>query len=75
MTLKYVGERAFDHRLAEFNYEEHEEERFFKIAEELKEEGYNIDTGVEGWAAIRVEDRIEFEEVKRDFQRIRRAIK
>ena len=75
MTLKYVGERAYDHRLAEFTYEEHEEERFFKIAEELKEEGYNIDTGVEGWAAIRVEDRNEFEEVKRDFQRIRRSIK
>ncbi len=75
MTLKYVGARAFEHRLAEFSYEDKEEDRFIKIAEALEEEGYKIDTGVEGWAAIKVEDRDEFEEIKKDFQRLRRAIK
>ncbi len=75
MTLKYVGKRAFDERLAEFNYTEKETERFDRIAEELENEGYKVDSGVEGWAAIKVEDRDEFEEIKKDFQRLRRAIK
>lgn len=74
MTLKYVGSRAFDYPLAEFSYEEHEEDRFMKIAEALKSEGYKIDTGVQGWAAIRLEDYSEFEEVKRIFQKLRRGI-
>lgn len=75
MTLKYVGERAFNRRLAEFSYEENEEDRFMDIAEALEEEGYKIDTGVYGWAAIVVEDRDEFEEVKKAFQRLRRTIR
>lgn len=75
MTLRYVGERAFDHRLAEFSYEDHEEDRFMRIANALEEEGYKIDTGIANWAAIKVEDRDEFEEVKRDFQRLRRTIR
>lgn len=75
MTLKYVGERAFNCRLAEFSYEEHEDDRFMRIANALEEEGYKIDTGVEGWAAIKVENRNEFEEVKRIFQALRRTIR
>lgn len=75
MTLRYVGERAFDRRLAEFNYTEKEEERFDRIAHQLEDEGYKVDSGVEFWAAIEVEDRKEFEEVKRAFQRLRREIK
>ena len=75
MTLKYVGERAFDRRLAEFTYDDHEEERFMKIADALQEAGYDIDTGVQNWAAIKVEDRDEFDEVKELFQDLRRKIK
>lgn len=75
MTLKYVGERAFKQRLAEFTYEDREEDRFMRIAEALEEEGYKIDTGVENWAAIVVDDRDEFEEVKKTFQRLRRTIR
>ena len=75
MTLNYVGKRAFEKRLAEFSYEENEAERFMKIANALEEYGYKIDTGVEGWAAIEVDDRSEFEEVKKDFRYLRRTIK
>ncbi len=75
MTLKYVGSRAYKHRLAEFSYEDKEEDRFMKIAEALREEGYEMDTGVEYWAAIKVEDRKEFDEIKKAFQRLRRSIK
>lgn len=78
MTLNYVGERAFNernHRLAEFSYKENEEERFMRIASALEEYGYKIDTGVEGWAAIEVDDMTEFEEIKKDFQYLRRTIK
>lgn len=75
MTLKYVGTRQYDHRIAEFSYNEQEYERFMRIAEALEDEGWKIDTGVEFWAVIAVEDRSEFEEVKKDFQRIRKAIK
>ena len=75
MTLNYVGERKYNERLAEFSYKENEEERFMKIASALEEYGYKIDTGVEGWAAIVVDDRNEFEEVKKDFQHLRKAIK
>ena len=75
MRLKYVGERAFRNRLAEFSYDEKEEERFKKIAHALEEYGYKIDTGIYLWAAIEVEDFEEFKEVKRDFQHLRRSIK
>lgn len=74
MTLKYVGSKAFDYPLAEFNYEEEESERFMRIAQALEDEGYKIDTGVQGWAAIRVEDRSEFEEIKRIWKNLKRKI-
>lgn len=75
MTLKYVGSRAFRHRLAEFSYDDHEEDRFDKIVEALRAEGYEVDNGVENWAAIRVCDREEFDEVKELFQQLKKDIK
>lgn len=75
MKLNYVGNRAFEKRLAEFSYEENEAERFMKIADALNEYGYKIDTGVEGWAAIEIDDHSEFEEIKKDFQYLRRITK
>lgn len=74
MTLNYIGSRANKERLAEFSYENKEENRFMRIAEALRREGYDIDVGVQNWAAIKVEDRAEFDKVKRDFQRLRRKI-
>ena len=61
MTLKYVGKRAFNGRLAEFSYSDDEEEQFNAIAEELKKCGYHIDVAIAGWAAIKVAD---FEETE-----------
>lgn len=75
MTLKYVGSRAFNHRLAEFRYEDHEEERFMKIAEAFEEAGYKIDTGVQNWATIKVDDKDEFDEIKELFKDLKRKIK
>lgn len=75
MTLNYVGNRAFKTRLAEFEYSEKEEKRFMKIAGFMKKEGWNIDTGVEGWAAIEVEDREQFNEVMADFKKAKKLIK
>ena len=75
MTINYVGERAWKHRLAEFSYRENETERFMKIAESLRETGYDIDTGCEGWAAIRVDDRNEYNQVVEDYRKAKRLIK
>lgn len=75
MTIKYIGSRAFDYPIVEFSYTAKEEDRFFRIVEALEEEGWKIDTSVEGWAAIAVFDKEEYNEVNKDFQRLKKEIK
>ena len=75
MTINYVGCRAWRNRLAEFSYTEKEECRFLKIANHLRDLGYEIDTGVEGWAAIRVDDRDKYNQVVEDYRKAKRLIK
>ena len=75
MTIKYVGNRQFKTRLAEFTYEDHEEARFDKIAEFMRNEGYDIDTGCENWAAIEVVDRNEYEQVVETYKKAKKQIK
>lgn len=81
MTINYRGtvdnakHRLAGRRFAEFSYEDHEEERFFKIADYLKQQGWNIDTGVYNWAAIEVSDREEYEAVLDDWKEAKKLIK
>lgn len=75
MTLAYVGGRAFDVRIAEFGYAEKEADRFANIVEALENKGWQIDTGVECWGACVVEDKEEFEMLKRDWQELKKQIK
>lgn len=75
MEVHYVGKREFRRRLAEFSYEDKEEDRFFAIAKEMEERGWDIDVGVQNWAAIEVMDRGEYEEVKADWMELKREIK
>ena len=81
MTINYRGtvdnakHRLGGRRFAEFSYEDHEEERFFKIADHLKQQGWNIDTGVYNWAAIEVSDREEYEAVLDDWKEAKKLIK
>lgn len=75
MTVKYVGNRQFKNRLAEFTYEDREEARFDKIAEYLRNEGYDIDTSVANWAAIEVADRDEYEQVVETYKKAKKMIK
>lgn len=74
MTLKYVGIRAFRERLAEFGYSEEEEEHFMKIADYLREAGWNIDTGCENWAAIKITNKEEFNHVMEDFKKAKKCL-
>ena len=83
MTISYRGTVANEKvggyckgkRFAEFSYEDHEEERFFKIADHLKKQGWDIDTGVYNWAAIEVSDREEYEAVLADWKEAKKLIK
>lgn len=75
MEVHYVGKREFRQRLAEFSYEDKEEDRFFAIAKAMEERGWNIDVGVQNWAAIEVVDRNEYEEVKSDWIELKKTIK
>lgn len=74
MTIKYVGNRAFEKRLAEFSYNEKEEKKADLIIELLRDCGYKVDDGVYGWAAIVVEDREEYEDVKKDYKEIKKKV-
>nr|DAZ84125.1 MAG TPA: hypothetical protein [Caudoviricetes sp.] len=75
MEIHYVGKKAFRQRLAEFTYDDKEEDRFFAIANAMEVKGWNIDVGVQNWAAIEVVDRNEYEEVKSDWIDLKKAIK
>lgn len=67
MEIHYVGKKVFRQRLAEFTYEDKEEDRFFAIAKAMEARGWNIDVRVQNWAAIEIVDHNEFEEVKLDW--------
>lgn len=75
MTINYVGTRQFDDRLAEFSYTDAEETRFLKIIEYMKKQGWDIDTGVENWAAIKVLDKNEYDCVLADWKKAKKLIK
>ena len=74
MEIHYVGKRKFRQRLAEFSYEDKEEDRFFAITKAMEERGWNIDVGVQNWAAIEVMDHGEYEEVKADWIELKRKL-
>ena len=74
MRISYVGNRSFKTRLAEFSYKDGEEEKFMEICRQLEELGYKVDTGVANWACIEVEDRQEYEQVARDYLKIKRTL-
>lgn len=83
MILSYRGTRSnaevggycTGKRFAEFNYEDSDEERFFKIIDELKQIGWNVDTGVQNWACIEICDKDEFESLKEDWKQCKKRIK
>lgn len=75
MTLNYVGERAFKMRMGEFTYREEEEERAFKIFEYLREQGWDIDTGVYEWAGVNVADKEEYNCLMADFKCAKKLFK
>ena len=62
-------------RFAEFAYRDEEADRFFRIAEYLRDQGYNIDTGIWNWGSIEVSDREEYDDVVQCFKEAKRFIK
>ncbi len=79
MTIKYVGLRAtanfkYPVRLAEISYND-ESIKDSKIAERvikvLRIRGYEIDDGIAGWAAIRVNDKEDFTELMEHYKEIK----
>ena len=52
-----------------------EQDAFGQIADYLKQQGWNIDTGVYNWAAIEVADREEYEAVLDDWKEAKKLIK
>ena len=69
MRLQYVGNRAYNKRLAEFSYtdEEMEQGDVWKILKELERVGYEVTTDAYmSW--IVVADRDEFNQVKADYK-------
>ena len=77
MTLKYIGNRRMSKgkRIAEFSYYDNEYERFRKIVDYLETMGYEVDAGVENWAAIEVEDEAEFRMVMHDWKNAKKLIR
>lgn len=75
MEIHYVGKKVFRQRLAELTYEDKEEDRFFAIAKAMETKGWNVDVGVQNWAAIKVADRNEYEEIKSDWIELKKTIK
>lgn len=76
MTLNYVGNRQFRNRLAEFGYTENEEDTALDILAILENDfGYDVKAGVQGWAAIRVDDRDEFNEVMKDYKEAKKMLR
>lgn len=74
MTINYVGKRAFKNRFAEFSYTDEEHDKFLEVASILESEGYTVDASVENWAAVEVEDRNEYDDLKRIYKRAKAAV-
>lgn len=83
MTIKYIGTRSNneiggyceDKRFAEFSYKEEETEHFMKIVAYLENLGYSVDTGVEGWACVEVENADEYKTLAEDYKKAKKATK
>lgn len=76
MRLQYVGNRAYDKRLAEFSYtdEEMDQGDVWKILKELERVGYEVIT--DAWMSwIRVGDRDEFNQVKADYKVAKKMVR
>lgn len=80
MNINYIGLRATANfktptRLAEILYND-EDERDTKIAKYviklLRINGYKVDNGVSGWAAIPVDNRDNYDEILQDYKKFKR---
>lgn len=79
MTINYIGSRSRytrrGVRLADFSYCEKEEAFAMKVFDYLRDvDGWDIDTGVFGWAGCEVEDRDEYNELVRDYKKAKKKL-
>ena len=79
MTISYIGARSRytsrGIRQADFSYTEKEETLAMRVFDFLRNiKGWDIDTGVYGWAGCEVEDRDEYDELVRDYKKAKKML-
>lgn len=74
-TNEYIGSRQFKARFAEITCTEKEQDRLFRIADYLREQGWDVDDGIECWVSIKVTDKREFDHVMEDYKEAKKMIK
>lgn len=83
MIINYTGSRQTKDlhnqlsgiRLAEISYNENEFVLMNRMAQLLEVKGWEIDSSVEGWAAVEVADRDEYNKFMADYKEAKRCIK
>lgn len=80
MTAIYVGTRKTAKlkkpcRMAEIAYSDNETTFAQRVFDLLEIKGWEVDAGVENWAAVQVEDRDEFNVFMKDFKEAKTCIR
>lgn len=77
MTVNYKGmDTGFKYRLAEINFDEEKEQKFYNRLEQvMRIKGWNLNLVTEGYASCEVENISEYKQFVSDYKEVKKSIR
>ena len=77
MTVNYKGmDAGFEYRLAEINFDEEQEQKFYNRLEQvMRIKGWNLNLVTEGYASCEVENISEYKQFVSDYKEVKKSIR
>lgn len=77
MTVNYKGmDAGFEYRLAEINFDEEKEQKFYNRLEQvMRIKGWNLNLVTEGYASCEVENISEYKQFVSDYKEVKKSIR
>lgn len=77
MTVNYKGVDAeFEYRLAEINFDEEKEQKFYdRLEQVMRIKGWDLNLVTDGYASCEVENMTEYKEFVADYKSVKKSIR
>lgn len=77
MTVNYKGmDAGFEYRLAEINFDEEKEQKFYdRLEQVMRIKGWDLNLVTDGYASCEVENMTEYKQFVADYKSVKKSIR